>query len=280
MYKISLPLKTEYVQVKKSLREKNLYTVCEEAQCPNLSECWSTGTATMMILGDTCTRGCRFCHIKSSKEGLPVNPHEPELVAQTVQELNLKYVVITSVDRDDLIDQGSEHFSKVIQVVKKTCPQTKIEVLIPDFQGQEHLMHQLASSEPFVIAQNIEVVKSLTRYVRDRRASYEQTLKCLEFYKKFYPKIYTKTSLMLGLGENLDEIHETLFDLKKIKVDIITFGQYLQPSSKQLPVKKFYSQEEFQEIKNFAQNLGFKFVVSGPLVRSSYRASDFLHVLS
>jgi lipoic acid synthetase len=278
--KVSLDIGKQYREVKHLLKTQSLSTVCEEAKCPNLIECWSSGTATIMIMGDTCTRGCRFCHIKTSKNPMPLDPLEPKKVAQTIESLKLKYVVITSVDRDDLPDQGSQHFFDVVSYVQSKCPETKIEVLIPDFQGNHIFMRILANSNPYVIAQNIEVVKSLTRKIRDPRASYDQTLNCLRFYKKEYPSIYTKSSLMVGLGETHQEIYETLQDLKNSFVDIVTIGQYYQPSSKQVEVKKYYAQEEFLEIQRMAQKLGFSFVFSGAHVRSSYKASEYIHALS
>lgn len=278
--KVDLKLSNQYKEVKQLLKAKQLATVCEEAKCPNLTECWSSGTATIMIMGDTCTRGCRFCHIKTSKNPLPLDNQEPIKVAETIQSLNLKYVVITSVDRDDLIDQGSQHFASVISYVQKVCPNTKIEVLIPDFQGNHILMKTLADAYPYVIAQNIEVVESLTKKIRDPRASYSQTLNCLSFYKEYYPSIYTKSSLMVGLGETYEEIATTLKDLKNSLVDIITIGQYYQPSVKQVPVKKYYTEEEFRELKRMAQKLNFSFVASGAHVRSSYKASDYIYALS
>lgn len=277
--KTPIPSGDNYVEIKKSLKDKGLFTVCEEASCPNLAQCWDAKTATVMILGDTCTRNCRFCHVNTGNPKGFINHQEIQNTSDMIKLMSLRYVVITSVDRDDLADHGSSHFAAVVKKAKLDHPQTKIEVLIPDFKAIEEHMHTLAQSDPFVIAQNIETVKRLTHQVRDRRAGYEQTISCLNFYKKNYPHITTKTSLMVGLGETWAEIHETLQDLREIEVDIVTFGQYLQPTKRHLKVEKFYSPEEFSELKRLAQRMGFKFVASGPLVRSSYKAADYLDYL-
>jgi lipoic acid synthetase len=274
--KVDLPKGEDFKDIRNNLREKGLATVCEEAKCPNISECWSSRTATVMILGDTCTRACKFCHVKTGNPKGFINPEEIENTSRMVSIMSLKYVVITSVDRDDLPDHGASHFASVIKRVNQDHPETKVEVLIPDFGGDEVRMRVLAEANPFVIAQNVETVKRLTHPVRDIRAGYEKTLNCLKFYKDHYPHIQTKTSLMVGLGETWNEIQETLEDIKKAGVDIVTFGQYLQPSKRHLNVEKFYTPEEFNELKRMALKLGFKFVASGPLVRSSYKAADFL----
>jgi lipoic acid synthetase len=274
--KVKLPQGDDFKDIRDNLREKGLSTVCEEAKCPNISECWSARTATVMILGDTCTRACKFCHVKTGNPKGFLNPEEIENTSKMVGLMSLRYVVITSVDRDDLADHGAGHFAAVVDRVHKDHPETKVEVLIPDFGVVEERMHTLAKSNPFVVAQNVETVKRLTHPVRDPRASYEKTLDCLNFYKVNYPHIQTKTSIMVGLGETIKEIQETLEDLRKIGVDIVTFGQYLQPSKRHLNVEKFYTPEEFDELKRMALKLGFKFVASGPLVRSSYKAADFL----
>ncbi len=274
--KVKLPEGQDFKEIRDSLREKGLSTVCEEAKCPNISECWSARTATVMILGDTCTRACKFCHVKTGNPKGFVNFDEIANTSQMVSTMNLRYVVITSVDRDDLPDHGAGHFAAVVERVHKDHPETKVEVLIPDFAVVEERMHTLAKSNPFVIAQNIETVKRLTHPVRDPRAGYGKTLDALEFYKKNYPHIQTKTSIMVGLGETWAEIQETLVDLRGRGVDIVTFGQYLQPSKRHLAVERYYTPDEFQELKRMALKLGFKFVASGALVRSSYKAGDFL----
>jgi lipoic acid synthetase len=274
--KVKLPQGDDFKDIRDNLREKGLATVCEEAKCPNISECWSARTATVMILGDTCTRACKFCNVKTGNPKGFLNPEEIDNTSKMVGLMSLRYVVITSVDRDDLPDHGASHFAAVVERVHKDHPETKVEVLIPDFAGDEERMHLLAKSNPFVVAQNVETVKRLTHPVRDPRAGYEKTLDCLKFYKTHYPHIQTKTSLMMGLGETWIEIQETLDDIKAAGVDIVTFGQYLQPSKRHLNVEKFYTPEEFEELKRMALKMGFKFVASGPLVRSSYKASDFL----
>ncbi len=277
--KVKLPEGNDYKEIRDSLHQKGLSTVCEEAKCPNISECWSARTATVMILGDTCTRACKFCNVKTGNPKGFINVDEIENTSKMVDLMTLRYIVITSVDRDDLPDQGAGHFAAVIDRVHKDHPETKVEVLIPDFSGNAERMHLLAKSNPFVIAQNIETVRRLTHPVRDPRAGYDRTLGCLEFYKTHYPHIQTKTSIMVGLGETWPEIQETLEDLRKIGVDIVTFGQYLQPTKRHLNVEKFYTPEEFAELKRMALKMGFKFVASGPLVRSSYKAADFLDYL-
>ena len=274
--KVKLPQGDDFKDIRNNLREKGLATVCEEAKCPNISECWSARTATVMILGDTCTRACKFCNVKTGNPKGFLNPEEIQNTSNMVKIMSLRYVVITSVDRDDLPDHGAGHFAAVIKKVNEDHPKTKVEVLIPDFDGKEERMHTLAHAMPYVIAQNIETVKRLTHPVRDPRAGYEKTLNCLKFYKDNYPHIQTKTSLMVGLGETWTEIQEALEDIRRADVDIVTFGQYLQPTKRHLDVKRFYSPEEFDELKRMALKLGFKFVASGPLVRSSYKAGDFL----
>lgn len=274
--KVKLPQGNDYKEIRDNLHQKGLSTVCEEAKCPNISECWSARTATVMILGDTCTRACKFCNVKTGNPKGFINKEEIENTSKMVDLMSLRYIVITSVDRDDLPDQGASHFAAVIDRVHKDHPETKVEVLIPDFSVDPERMHTLAKSNPYVIAQNIETVRRLTHPVRDPRAGYDKTLSCLEFYKTNYPHIQTKTSIMVGLGETWGEIQETLEDLRKINVDIVTFGQYLQPTKRHLNVEKFYTPDEFEELKRMALKMGFKFVASGPLVRSSYKAADFL----
>lgn len=274
--KVKLPEGQDFKEIRDNLREKGLSTVCEEAKCPNISECWSARTATVMILGDTCTRACKFCHVKTGNPKGFLNPEEIENTSKMVGLMNLRYIVITSVDRDDLPDHGASHFAAVVDRVHADHPETKVEVLIPDFGVDEERMHTLAKSNPFVIAQNIETVRRLTHPVRDPRAGYEKTLDTLSFYKKHYPHIQTKTSIMVGLGETWQELQETIEDVRARGVDIVTFGQYLQPSKRHLAVERYYTPEEFQELKRMALKIGFKFVASGPLVRSSYKAGDFL----
>lgn len=277
--KVPLPSGENYKEIRENLRSKGLFTVCEEAKCPNISECWQAKTATVMILGGTCTRACKFCHVDTGNPKGIINLDEIEKTAEMVEIMDLDYLVITSVDRDDLPDFGSSHFAAVVNKIQNQHPNTMVETLIPDFDSIEEHMHTLAKSKPLVIAQNMETVKRLTRSVRDKRAGYEKTLKALDFYKKNYPDIYTKTSLMVGLGESLEEIIECLEDLRKVKVDIVTFGQYLRPTARHLNVERYYTPLEFENLEKIALDLGFSFVASGPLVRSSYKASDFLKFL-
>lgn len=278
--KARIPKGGNYNKVKSSLRAKNLYTVCEEAKCPNLGECWDAKTATMMILGDTCTRACKFCHVKTGNPKGWLDLDEPRKASEMVEVMGLKYLVVTSVDRDDLDDFGSSHFANVVKQIHVDHPEVKVEVLIPDFHAISEHMDTLAKSNPFVIAQNVETVKRLTHPVRDRRASYEKTLNALKYYKDNYPHIATKTSLMVGLGETKEELVEAMNDIKEVGVNIITFGQYLRPTLAHLEVQRYYELDEFDHLKKIAYDLGFDFVASGPMVRSSYKASDYLDFLN
>lgn len=273
--KVRLPGGDNFKEVRDNLKTKGLHTVCEEAACPNMGECWAQKTATVMILGDTCTRACKFCDVKTGNPKGFINHNEIAETANMVGVMGLKYIVITSVDRDDLSDFGAGHFANVVSGIHQMHPDVVVEVLVPDFGGVDQHMHILAQANPFVIAQNLETVKRLTHTVRDRRASYETTLQCLDFYKKNYPKISTKTSLMVGLGETFTELKEALSDLRSVDCDIVTFGQYLRPSAHHLKVDRYYHPDEFIELKNIAYAMGFKFVASGPLVRSSYKARDY-----
>lgn len=272
--KIRPPAGERYLAIKENLRNLNLHTVCEEASCPNIGECWGGGTATMMVMGDTCTRGCRFCHIKTAKEGLPLDPDEPAKVALQVDVMGLDYVVLTSVDRDDLPDGGAAHFAAVIRAIKERTPKVLVEVLIPDFQGDTKALRTVVESAPDVIAHNVETVRRLTFKVRDRRAQYAQSLKVLADAKRIAPHIVTKTSIMVGLGETDDEIMETLRDLREYDCQIVTFGQYLRPTAKHLEVVDYVTPAKFAEYQQWAEDLGFLYVASGPLVRSSYRAGE------
>ncbi|MGQ0638546.1 MAG: lipoyl synthase, partial [Nitrososphaerota archaeon] len=249
-------------------------TVCEEARCPNIAECWGSGTATIMIMGDICTRGCRFCAITSGKPVF-LDAEEPMRVAEAIKEWGLRYVVITSVCRDDLDDGGAEHMAKTIEAVKILCPQTIVEPLIPDFRGIEDSIKKIVNSQPEVISHNIETVARLTPKVRDARASYEQTLQVLKKIKDTDSSIYTKSSIMLGLGETEEEVIQTIKDLRSVGVDILTMGQYLQPTLKHLPVTEYVTPQKFNTYKENAKLMGFIYVAAGPLVRSSYRAGEF-----
>jgi lipoic acid synthetase len=276
--KITAKRGDDYQDIKKNMRKRGLHTVCEEASCPNLNECWSQRTATIMILGDVCTRGCRFCHIKTGNPAGLLNLKEIANASEMVEMMNLRYIVLTSVDRDDLADHGAGHFANVIRRIHKDHPDTKVEALVPDFDAIPAHMDVLAAAKPFVVAQNMETVKRLTHKVRDIRAGYEKTLQCLDYYKQQHG-MRTKTSLMVGLGETMAEIEECLDDLRAVGTDIVTFGQYLQPTKKHLRVEKYYTPEEFKILRRVAYKKGFQFVASGPMVRSSYKAADFLEYL-
>ncbi|HEX7209090.1 MAG TPA: lipoyl synthase [Nitrososphaeraceae archaeon] len=272
--RVRAPAGENYTKVKQSLRFLNLHTVCEEARCPNISECWGTGTATIMIMGDICSRGCRFCAVNSGKPVL-LDTDEPERVAKAIKEWGLRYVVITSVCRDDLEDGGAEHIAKTIKAIKLLCPTIIVEPLIPDFRGDDGSIKKIVKSEPEVISHNIETVLRLTPKVRDARASYEQSLSVLKKIKDINSLIYTKSSIMLGLGESEEEVIQTIMDLRSVGVSILTIGQYLQPTPKHLPLIEFIAPEKFNWFREIAERMGFVYVASGPLVRSSYRAGEF-----
>jgi lipoic acid synthetase len=271
----------KYQELRTTVRDLGLATVCEEAKCPNIGECWSgeSATATIMIMGDTCTRGCSFCAVKTSRKPPPLDDKEPQKVAEAVSQWGLDYVVLTSVDRDDIVDQGSLHFRQVVQALKHKNKDLLVEALTPDFRGDLDLVSNVATSGLDVYAHNIETVERLQRRVRDYRAGYEQSLSVLEHVKKVTQEkgsiVLTKTSIMLGLGETEEDIRQTLVDLRNIDVDVVTFGQYLQPSKRHLPVKEYVTPEKYQEWQVEAEGMGFKYVASGPLVRSSYKAGEF-----
>lgn len=273
--KVRLPAGAEYNRLKDNFRGLKLHTVCEEARCPNLAECWRSGTATIMILGDVCTRGCRFCAVKTAKTGVPVDADEPRRVAEALARMNLRYVVITSVDRDDLEDGGAGIFAETIRETRRRCPDLIIEALIPDFRGDVRALAKVVDATPQVIGQNIETVRRLTRYARDARCGYEQTLDVLANIKALNPRIYTKSAILLGLGETAREVLETMRDLRERDVDILTLGQYLQPTKKHVPVAEFVRPERFREYEEQGMRLGFRYVAAGPMVRSSYRAAEF-----
>jgi len=273
--KIRPPAGENYTELKKLLRDLNLYTVCEEAKCPNVAECWGGGTATFMLMGDTCTRGCRFCAVKTGNPRGKIDSDEPKKVAYAISKLGLRYVVITSVDRDDLPDHGSGHFAETIANLKKHDPELMIEVLTPDFLGNRDWIEKIVRASPDVYAHNIETVERLSPKVRDARATYSQTLSVLSLVKEIDPNRYTKSSIMMGLGEEDDEVMQTLKDLRQVGCDVVTFGQYLQPTLRHLKVTKFVTPEKFARWKNVADEMGFLYVASGPLVRSSYRAAEF-----
>ncbi|MEN0066547.1 MAG: lipoyl synthase [Myxococcota bacterium] len=273
--KVRMPGSEPYHAIRKRARQLKLATVCEEARCPNIGECWGGGTATFMVMGDTCTRGCRFCAVKTAKFPDGLDPDEPLNVAQAIAELQLNYVVITSVDRDDLPDGGASHFAAVIEHTRRESPKTRIEVLIPDFGGNIGSLLTLMMAEPDVLAHNQETVKRLTHPVRDRKASYETTLEVLRNAKSMAPKGFTKSSLMVGLGETEDEMIEAMQDLREVGCDFLTIGQYLQPTKKHLAVEEFVHPDQFARYEQLGLEMGFRYVASGPLVRSSYKAGEF-----
>lgn len=271
--KIKLPTgNSRYNEVQETVHAHRLSTVCEEAKCPNISECWSHGTATIMLMGSTCTRACRFCSVDTGNPKGWLDPEEPNNTAETVKLMNLDYVVLTSVDRDDLADGGAQHYAKAIQAIKAACPDTKVEALTPDFQGREADIGTLLASNPDVFAQNVETVERLTSAVRDPKAGYWQTLNVLKYAKTTRPDILTKTSLMLGLGETKEEILQTMDDCRQVGIDILTLGQYLQPTPNHCNIARYVSPEEFTELREIGLQKGFFEVASGPFVRSSYRA--------
>ena len=275
--RVKAPISTGYLSTKELITKANLNTVCESASCPNIGECWDKGHATVMILGDVCTRKCGFCNIKS---GAPsdIDILEPYRLAKAISQLNLRHVVITSVDRDDLKDGGANQFVKSIYEIKKLCRNITIEVLTPDFQRKEGALEQIVNAKPDVFNHNLETISRLYKNVR-RGASYNHSLNLLKKVKKLSSIIFTKSGIMVGLGEKIEEIETLLKDLRKADVDFVTIGQYMQPSKDHLPVIKYYTIEEFKKIENIAYNMGFLLVSSSPLTRSSYHADDDFHKL-
>jgi lipoyl synthase len=263
----------------KDVKKLNLATVCEEAKCPNIGECWGgkegTATATIMLMGDTCTRGCYFCAVKTSRNPPPLDPHEPRRVSEAIASWGLSYVVLTSVDRDDLPDQGSAHLAETVSRLKKLKEGLLVEVLTPDFRGEDACIDTVARSGLDVFAHNVETTEALQGKVRDRRAGWKQSLHTLERAKKTQPSLLTKTSFMLGLGEEDKDIRQGLKDLRAAGVDVVTFGQYLRPTPRHLPLVKYATPEEFENWKKEAEAMGFLYVASGPLVRSSYKAGEY-----
>lgn len=270
-----LPSGENYHRLKNDLRESNLNTVCEEANCPNLSECWAGGTATFMLLGDICSRACRFCNVRAGKLEGKVDESEAGRVADTVSKMKLQYVVLTSVDRDDLPDGGAEQFARTIEAIRTKDPGILVEALIPDFQNDIASLRKIVEASPTVIAHNIETTRSLTPTVRDPRAGYDQSMKVLRNSKMLDPAIYTKSSIMLGLGESYKDLLTTMLDLRNSNVDILTIGQYLRPSLSHLRVAKYIQPQRFDDLKSIGDKMGFLYTASGPLVRSSYRAGEF-----
>lgn len=273
--KMRAPAGERYLQIKDLLKGLNLATVCQEAQCPNIGECWGGGTATIMLMGEVCTRGCRFCNVKTGNPKGKLDLEEPQKVAHAVAQMGLDYVVLTSVDRDDLPDEGSMHFAKTVRNLKVSAPELIVEVLTPDFKGNEEFIGYIVDAEPDVFAHNVETVERLQGRVRDPRAGYKQSLRVLEFVKERDNTRFTKTSIMLGLGENDEEVRQTLRDLRGVGCDVVTFGQYLQPQKRHLPVEEFVHPDKFKMWQAEAESMGYLYVASGPLVRSSYRAGEF-----
>ncbi len=277
--KVSAPGGESYLKIKEELRKNSLYTVCEEARCPNIGECWKGGTATFMLLGEICTRGCKFCSVTTGNPKGLVDESEPAKIAQTIEGMNLRYIVLTSVDRDDLPDQGSRHFAKTVQLVKEKSPSILVETLTPDWRGEEFCIQVMAESQADVLAHNIETVERLQLKVRDPRAGYKQSLDVLEKYKSFAHqkgrKVVTKSSIMLGLGETEKEIIQCMQDLLNVGVEVLTLGQYLQPTPRHLPVENFINPETFKNWAILGEKMGFAYVASGPLVRSSYKAGEY-----
>ena len=267
-----LPAGRGFDAVRRNVRTHRLATVCEESMCPNMGECWNNGTATIMVMGSVCTRACQFCAVDTGNPRGWLDPAEPANTARSVELMGLKYVVLTSVDRDDLGDGGAGHYAACVSAIKDRTPETAVEALTPDFQGRLEDVQTVLDSGLDVYAQNLETVRRLTHPVRDPRAGYDQTLAVLAHAKRYRPGVLTKTSLMVGLGEADAEIHETLADLHAIGCDIVTFGQYLRPTPHHLPVRRFVTPDEFDRYRRWGLDMGFLEVVSGPLVRSSYRA--------
>ncbi len=265
----------KYTDLKGLFRNLNLHTVCEEAHCPNVHECWGGGTATLMLMGDVCSRACRFCMVTPGKPSGVLDQLEPENVAFALSQMGLTYVVLTSVDRDDLPDGGASHFARTIKLVKEKIPGLRVEVLIPDFQGDLDAIRTVVEAWPDVIAHNIETTLSLTSQARDPRANYWQSLSVLRDVKKLNRNVYTKSSIMVGLGESEEEVAVAMVHLRRAGVDFLTVGQYLRPSSRHLSVVEYVKPSQFERYRAMGEGLGFRYVASGPLVRSSYRAGEF-----
>jgi lipoic acid synthetase len=273
--KVRAPVGEKYFEIKDLLKSLKLATVCQEAKCPNMGECWNGGTATFMLMGEVCTRGCRFCSVKTGNPKGKIDNDEPEKVGYAISQMALDYVVLTSVDRDDLPDEGSSHFARTVATIKMNRPELLVEVLTPDFKGNQEFINKIIEAKPDVFAHNVETVERLQKKIRDPRAGYKQSLDVLKFVKEKDPTRFTKTSIMLGLGENDAEVLQTLRDLRAIDCDVVTFGQYLQPTKTKLKVEEFVTPEKFAEWKKISEEMGFLYVASGPLVRSSYRAGEF-----
>jgi len=277
--KTEIPMGKNFSKLKKDLRGLKLATVCEEARCPNIGECWGgekgTATATIMLMGDTCTRGCRFCSVKTARAPPPLDPAEPVNTAHAVAEWGLDYVVLTSVDRDDLPDAGAAHIAETIRELKIAKPELTVECLTPDFAGDLACVELVATSGLDVFAHNIETIERLTPFVRDPRAKYRQTLSVLKHAKESKPNLVTKSSIMVGLGESDQEVEQTMKDLREVGVDCLTLGQYMQPTKRHLKVQEYVTPAKFAHWEKVGKELGFLYTASGPLVRSSYKAGEF-----
>ncbi|WFD03967.1 lipoyl synthase [Malassezia obtusa] len=279
--KTNIPKGANFGRIKRDLRGLGLATVCEEARCPNIGECWGgeggkeNATATIMLMGDTCTRACRFCAVKTSRAPAALDPHEPENTAEAISRWGLGYIVLTSVDRDDLPDGGSAHIAQTVSKIKQKAPHILVEALVPDFSGDAAAVAQVARSGLDVYAHNVETVERTTPFVRDRRAKYRQSLATLVRAKEANPELVTKTSIMLGCGEQDHEVEQTLRDLREAHVDVVTFGQYMRPTKRHMKVSEYVTPERFAAWQEKAEAMGFLYVASGPLVRSSYKAGEF-----
>ena len=277
--KVRAPGGENFKWLKEVSRKHGLATVCEEARCPNIGECWSGGTATFMLLGSVCTRGCKFCAVATGNPKMQLDPHEPEKIAAVVRDMKLSYIVLTSVDRDDLPDQGANHFAQTVQLSKRESPGLLVETLTPDWKGDEACIEIMAESTADVLAHNVETVERLQRKVRDPRCGYAQSLRVLELYRKRTEargrRVLTKSSIMLGVGEEDHEVLQTMKDLVSAGVSVLTIGQYLQPSASKLAVESFVHPDTFSEWARVGEELGFAYVASGPLVRSSYKAGEY-----
>jgi lipoic acid synthetase len=277
--KTPIPDNNNYKKIKSDLRGLGLHTVCEEARCPNISDCWggsnkSAATATIMLMGDTCTRGCRFCSVKTSNKPPPLDPHEPENTAEALKRWGLGYVVLTSVDRDDLADGGARHFAETIMKIKSKAPHILVEALTGDYAGDLDMVKVVATSGLDVYAHNVETTEELTPSVRDRRAKFRQSLDVLRAAKAAKPELITKTSIMLGLGETEEQLWATLRELRNVDVDVVTFGQYMRPTKRHMKVHEYVTPATFELWRQRALDLGFLYCASGPLVRSSYKAGE------
>jgi lipoyl synthase len=272
--KIRPPGGENYLKIKALLRQLKLHTVCEEAACPNVAECWGGGTATVMLMGDTCTRGCKFCHVKTGNPKGVLDVMEPENVSSAIAELALNYVVLTSVDRDDLPDGGAEHIASTVRAIKRKRPETLVEILVPDFRGDLNAVRHVVESGADVFAHNVETIERLTKAVRDGRCGYRQSLDVLQAAKTHRPEVFTKSSIMLGLGETKEEVAIAMDDLRAVGVQMLTLGQYLRPSTWHIAVNEYVKPATFKELEALGLEKGFLSVPSGPLVRSSYRAGE------